>query len=67
MNLTNIIQLYALITDTEDNKLQVLSSKQLRDLNWKPEVIKQKPKVSVEKFLEKNLKGFMRFMIEYAE
>ena len=67
MNLPDIIQLYALITSTKENKIRILSRKQLKEIDWKPVVIKKKPKVSCEKFLEKNLKGFMRFMIDYAE
>tara|TARA_R100000664_G_C2755980_1_gene143756 strand:- start:17 stop:277 length:261 start_codon:yes stop_codon:yes gene_type:complete len=70
MDLPAIIHLYALITSAESNKPTVLTRAELRELNWKPEVIKMRPrgsKLNVESFLQRNLKGFFKYMIEYSE
>ena len=70
MDLTNIIHLYSLITSAEDDKSNTpLPQKELKALNWKPEVIQRKPfnRMSTENFLERNLGDFFRYMIEYSE
>lgn len=58
-----------MIIEDEKNKKQ-LSQKEIRDLNWKPRVVKilkPKNKLTCEQYLARNLKGFMRFMVEYAD
>ena len=69
MDLTNIIHLYSLISKAEDSRDTPLPKKELKALNWKPEVIQRKPinKISTEKFLERNLGDFFSYMIEYSE
>ena len=69
MDLTNIIHLYSLIASAEDKKHTPLSQEELKTLNWKPEVVQRKPinRMSTEKFLERNLGDFFRYMIEYSD
>ena len=69
MDLTNIIHLYSLISSVEEDKHTPLPQKKLKALNWKPEVIRRKPinRISTEKFLERNLEDFFRYMIDYSE
>ena len=69
MNLTNIIHLYSLISSAEDDRNTPLPQKELKALNWKPEVIQRKPinRMSTEKFLERNLGDFFRYMIDYSD
>ena len=70
LDLTNIIHLYSLLTSAEDNKNNTpLSQKELKALNWKPEVIQRKPfnRMSTERFLERNLGDFFTYMINYSD
>ena len=69
MDLSNIIHLYSLISSVEDNKQTPLPQEELKALNWKPEVVKRKPinRMSTERFLERNLGDFFRYMIDYAD
>ena len=69
MDLTNIIHLYSLIASAEDKKHTPLSQEELKALNWKPEVIQRKPinRMSTEKFLDRNLGDFFRYMIDYSD
>ena len=70
MDLTNIIHLYSLITSNEENIQQAtLPQDKLKALKWKPQVVKRKPfnRMSTEKFLDRNLGDFFRYMIEYSE
>ena len=69
MDLTNIIHLYSIISSVEEDKHTPLPQKKLKALNWKPEVIKRKPinRISTEKFLERNLGDFFRYMIDYSD
>ena len=69
MDLTNIIHLYSLISKAEDDKNTPLPQEELKALNWKPEVVQRKPinKISTEKFLERNLGDFFRYMIDYSD
>ena len=69
MDLTNIIHLYSLISSVEDDKHTPLPQDELRALNWKPEVVKRKPfnRMNTEKFLDRNLGDFFRYMIDYSD
>jgi len=69
MDLTNIIHLYSLISSVEDDKHTPLPQDELKALNWKPEVVQRKPinKLNTERFLERNLGDFFRYMIEYSD
>ena len=69
IDLTNIIHLYSLITSAEDDRDIPLPQEELKTLNWKPELVQRKPinRMSTEKFLERNLGDFFRFMIEYSD
>ena len=69
MDLTNIIHLYSLISKAEDDKNTPLPQEELKALNWKPEVIQRKPinRMSTEKFLNRNLGDFFRYMIDYSD
>ena len=69
MDLTNIIHLYSLISSVEDDKHTPLPQKELKALNWKPEVVQRKPinRMNTEKFLERNLGDFFRYMIDYSD
>ena len=70
MDLTNIIHLYSLISKAEDDKHNTpLPQEELKALDWKPEVIQRKPinKMSTDKFLDKNLGDFFRYMIDYSD
>ena len=69
MDLTNIIHLYSLISSVEDDKHTPLPQEELKALNWKPEVVQRKPinRMSTEKFLERNLGDFFRYMIDYSD
>ena len=69
MDLTNIIHLYSLISKAEDKKHTPLSQEELKTLNWKPEVVQRKPfnRMSTDRFLERNLGDFFRYMIEYSD
>ena len=69
MDLSNIIHLYSLISSVEDNKQTPLPQEELKALKWKPEVVKRKPinRMSTERFLERNLGDFFRYMIDYAD
>tara|TARA_E500000318_G_C3450573_1_gene168629 strand:- start:260 stop:472 length:213 start_codon:yes stop_codon:yes gene_type:complete len=70
MNLPDIIKLYSMMIASEEEGYIVkrIPQSKLREQPFVPIVIeKKKPKVSAETWLDKNLKGFMRYMIEYAE
>ena len=69
MDLTNIIHLYSLISSVEDDKHTPLPQDELKALNWKPQVVQRKPinRMSTEKFLDRNLGDFFRYMIDYAD
>ena len=69
MDLTNIIHLYSLISSVEDDKHTPLPQDELKALNWKPEVVQRKPinRMSTDKFLERNLGDFFRYMIDYSD
>tara|TARA_Y100001970_G_C14047604_1_gene757165 strand:- start:310 stop:516 length:207 start_codon:yes stop_codon:yes gene_type:complete len=68
MDLPRIIQLYALITAQEEMVIKQIPQKKLREQPFVPIIVRQnKPKVSVEGWLNKNLKGFLKYMIEYSE
>ena len=69
IDLTNIIHLYSLITSAEDARNMPLSQKELKALNWKPQVVQRKPvnRMSTEKFLDRNLRDFFRYMIDYSD
>ena len=69
IDLTNIIHLYSLITSAEDERDIPLPQEDLKTLNWKPELVQRKPinRMSTEKFLERNLGDFFRYMIEYSD
>ncbi len=69
MDLTNIIHLYSLISSVEDNKHTPLPQDELKVLNWKPHIIKRKPinRMSTERFLDRNLGDFFRYMIDYSD
>ena len=69
MDLTNIIHLYSLISKAEDGRDTPLPQEELTALNWKPEVIQRKPinRMSTEKFLDRNLGDFFRYMIDYSD
>ena len=69
MNLTNIIHLYSIISKAEDGRDTPLPKEKLKALNWKPKVIQRKPinRMSTEKFLERNLGDFFRYMIDYSD
>ena len=69
MDLTNIIHLYSLISSAEDGRDTPLPQGELKALNWKPEVVRRKPfnRMSTEKFLERNLGDFFRYMIDYSD
>ena len=69
MDLTNIIHLYSLISSVEDDKHTPLPQEELKALNWKPQVVQRKPfnRMSTDKFLERNLGDFFRYMIDYSD
>ena len=69
MDLTNIIHLYSLISSAEDDRHTPLPQEELKALNWKPEVVQRKPinRMSTEKFLDRNLGDFFRYMIDYSD
>ena len=69
MDLTNIIHLYSLISSVEDDKHTPLPQEELKALNWKPQVVQRKPfnRMNTEKFLERNLGDFFRYMIDYSD
>ena len=69
MDLTNIIHLYSLISSAEDDRHTPLPQEELKAFNWKPQVVQRKPfnRMSTEKFLNRNLGDFFRYMIDYAE
>ena len=70
MDLSNIIHLYSLISSVEDVQQPTpLPKEDLKALNWKPQVVRRKPinRMSTERFLERNLGDFFRYMIEYAD
>ena len=69
MDLTNIIHLYSLISSVEDDKHTPLPQDELKALNWKPQVVQRKPfnRMNTEKFLERNLGDFFRYMIDYSD
>ena len=69
MDLTNIIHLYSLISSAEDGRDTPLPQEELKALNWKPEVIQRKPfnRMSTDRFLERNLGDFFRYMIDYSD
>ena len=69
MDLTNIIHLYSLISSAEDGRDTPLPQGELKALNWKPEVVQRKPvnRMNTEKFLERNLGDFFRYMIDYSD
>ena len=69
IDLTNIIHLYSLITSAEDDRDIPLPQEELKTLNWKPELVQRKPvnKMNTEKFLERNLGDFFRYMIDYSD
>ena len=69
IDLTNIIHLYSLISSAEDDRHTPLPQEELKALNWKPEVVQRKPinRMSTEKFLDRNLGDFFRYMIDYSD
>ncbi len=69
MDLTNIIHLYSLITSTEENNHKPLPQDELKALNWKPHIVMRKPinRMSTERFLDRNLGEFFRYMIDYSD
>ena len=70
MDLSNIIHLYSLISSVEDVQQPTpLPKEELKALNWKPQVVRRKPinRMSTERFLERNLGDFFRYMIESAD
>ena len=69
MDLTNIIHLYSLISSAEDGRDTPLPQDKLKALNWKPQVVQRKPfnRMSTERFLERNLGDFFRYMIDYSD
>ena len=69
MDLTNIIHLYSLISSAEDDKHTPLPQDELKALNWRPQVVQRKPinRMSTEKFLNRNLGDFFRYMIDYSD
>ena len=70
MDLSNIIHLYSLISSVEDVQQPTpLPKEELKALDWKPQVVRRKPinRMSTERFLERNLGDFFRYMIEYAD
>ena len=69
MDLTNIIHLYSLISSAEDDRHTPLPQEELKALNWKPEVVQRKPlnRMSSDRFLERNLGDFFRYMIDYSD
>ena len=70
MDLSNIIHLYSLISSVEDVQQPTpLPKEELKALNWKPQVVRRKPinRMTTERFLERNLEDFFRYMIEYAD
>ena len=69
MDLTNIIHLYSLISSVEDDKHTPLPQDELKALNWKPQVVQRKPfnRMSTDRFLERNLGDFFRYMIDYSD
>ena len=69
MDLTNIIHLYSLISSVEDDKHTPLPQEELKALNWKPQVVQRKPfnRMNTEKFLDRNLGDFFRYMIDYSD
>ena len=69
MDLTNIIHLYSLISSVEDDKHTPLPQKELKALNWRPQVVQRKPfnRMSTDRFLERNLGDFFRYMIDYSD
>ena len=69
IDLPNIIYLYSLINSNEGDTLRALPlpQEELKALQWKPTVINCKPRITTEHYLEKNLSGFFRYMLEYPE
>ena len=69
MDLTNIIHLYSLISSVEDDKHTPLPQDELKALNWRPQVVQRKPinRMNTEKFLDRNLGDFFRYMIDYSD
>ena len=69
IDLTNIIHLYSLISSVEDDKHTPLPQDELKALNWRPQVVQRKPfnRMNTEKFLERNLGDFFRYMIDYSD
>ena len=70
MDLSNIIHLYSLISSVEDVQQPTpLPKEELKALKWKPQVVGRKPinRMSTERFLERNLGDFFRYMIDYAD
>ena len=69
MDLTNIIHLYSLISSAEDDRNIPLPQEELKTLNWKPQVVQRKPfnRMSTERFLDRNLGDFFRYMIDYSD
>ena len=70
MNLPDIIKLYSMIIASEEEGyvIKKIPQSKLREQPFVPILIeKRKPKGTAETWLERNLKGFMKYMIEYAE
>ena len=69
IDLPHIIYLYSLINSKEGDTLRPppLPQEELKALQWKPTVINCKPKITTEHYLEKNLSGFFRYMLEYPD
>jgi|TARA_Y100000296_G_scaffold30990_1_gene35956 hypothetical protein len=71
MDLTNIIHLYSLVSLSEDNRqrTKALSQEEIKALNWNPHIVRRKPvnRMNTERFLERNLGDFFRYMIDYSE
>jgi len=67
MDLLNIINIHSLIVKDVDKPK--LTQKQLKALKWKPTVVPKvsQPKLDSQEYLRNNLRGFMRFMVEYPD
>ncbi len=70
MDLNNILHLYSIIIDEENRKnTKPLPKETLKSLSWKPTVVKRKPikLMDAEKFLERNLGNFFKYMLDYPD
>lgn len=70
MDLSNILHLYSIIIDEENRRTtKPLPKGVLKSLSWKPTVVRKKPikTMDAEKFLERNLGNFFKYMLDYSE